>query len=131
LKEQEENTFLSRVKYDVFWGKVKLVGYTMKLRPDHMRLIAEAINLKYDEKIQSYYPSVEKSLLCDPEFGFKDGEHDPHKMLLTGFMYCEFAKNETAHMDNLWHLINPNFKSTVPIQAIRDTIADLLYIAID
>lgn len=70
MKEQEENTFLSRVKYDVFWGKVKLVGYTMKLRPDHMRLIAEAINLDYDGKIQSYYPSVEKSLFCDPDFGF-------------------------------------------------------------
>ena len=69
--------------------------------------------------------------MCDEKFGFKDGEHDPHKLLLTGFMYCDFAKNETAHMDNLWHLINPNFKATVSLNAIREAIADLLYIAID
>ena len=54
LKEVESNTFLSSVKYDIFWGKVKLVGYTMKLRPDHMRLISDAINLDYDGKIQNY-----------------------------------------------------------------------------
>ena len=39
IKEQEDESFLSEVRYDVFWGKVKLVGYTMKLRPDHMRMI--------------------------------------------------------------------------------------------
>lgn len=96
-----------------------------------MRLIQDAINLDYEKKIQSYNPSFEKYLLCDEDFGFKEGEHDPHKLLLIGFMYCAFTVNETAHMDNLWHLINPNFKAEVPIQAIRQTIADLLYIAID
>ena len=103
----------------------------MKLRPDHMRLISEAINLDYDGKIQNYYPSFEKYLLCDEDFGFKDGENDPHKLLLSGFMYCDFTTNETAHMDNLWHLINPNFKQTVPLEAVREVVKDLLYIAID
>ena len=34
-------------------------------------------------------------------------------------------------MDNLWHLINPNFKQTVPLEAVREVVTDLLYIAID
>lgn len=45
LREQEESSFLTNVTYDVFWGKVKLVGYTMKLRPDHMRMIEDDINI--------------------------------------------------------------------------------------
>ena len=45
IKEDEDNSFLSKVRYDVFWGKVKLVGYTMKLRPDHMRMIQNDINI--------------------------------------------------------------------------------------
>ena len=46
-------------------------------------------------------------------------------------MYCDFTTDETAHMDNLWHLINPNFKQTVSLDAIREAVSDLLYIAID
>ena len=102
----------------------------MQLRPDHMRLIQESINLDYDGKIQSYYPSTEKFLLCDTNFGFNEGVHDPHKLLLTGFMYCCF-ENEMTHMTNLWHLINPNFKQTVSLDVIKSTIEDLLYLAID
>lgn len=102
----------------------------MKLRPDHMRLIADAINLDYDGKIQSYYPSDEKYLLTDTDFGFSEGVHDPHKLLLTGFMYCSF-ENEMTHMTNLWHLINPNFKQTVSLDVIKSTIEDLLYLSID
>ena len=34
-------------------------------------------------------------------------------------------------MDNLWHLINPNFKKEVSLRVVKETLADLLYIAID
>ena len=51
-------------------------------------------------------------------------------MLLTGFMYCKFS-NEMEHMENLWHLINPNFKQRVSLRVIKETLADLLYIAVD
>ena len=29
LQDQEEDCFLADVDYEIFWGKVKLVGYTM------------------------------------------------------------------------------------------------------
>ena len=34
-------------------------------------------------------------------------------------------------MDNLWHLINPNFKAKVSLRVLQATLDDLLYIAID
>lgn len=130
LKDQEEHSFLANVRYDVFWGKVKLVGYTMKLRPDHMRMIQKEINIKYEEDILSFKYNDKKALLCDDEFGFQDGLHEPQKLLLIGFMYCKFD-NELSHMENLWHLINPNFKSKVSLRVLKATLEDLLYIAID
>ena len=89
--------------------------YVSRHLNDHMKLIAKAINLDYDGTVQNYQPSVEKFLLCDPKFGFSEGVHDPHKLLLTGFMYCAFASSAENHMQNLWHLINPNFKATIEI----------------
>ena len=95
-----------------------------------MRLISEHINLDYDKDILSYEKSEAKALLCDPNFGYVGGVHEPRKLLLTGFMYCSF-RNEIEHMDNLWHLINPNFKGKVSLDVIQSTLEDLLYIAID
>ena len=34
-------------------------------------------------------------------------------------------------MENLWHLINPNFKSKVSLRVLKATLEDLLYIAVD
>ena len=102
----------------------------MHLRPDHMRLISPSINLDYDKDILTYNKTEAKELLCDPNFGYVGGVHEPRKLLLTGFMYCSF-KNEIDHMDNLWHLINPNFKSKVSLEVIQSTLEDLLYISID
>ena len=34
-------------------------------------------------------------------------------------------------MENLWHLINPNFKQKVSMRVILATLRDLLYISID
>lgn len=45
-------------------------------------------------------------------------------------MYCKFD-DELAHMENLWHLINPNFKSKVSLRVLKATLEDLLYIAVD
>ncbi len=90
LKEKEEESFLSKVDYKVYWGQIKLVGYTMQLRPEHMRSIESNINLDYEKDILDYYPNDKKALLCDENFGFKDGLHEPQKLLLIGFMYCYF-----------------------------------------
>ena len=56
---------------------MKLVGYTMHLRPEHMRLIAKDINLKYDEEILVRKYNDTKGLMCDTQFGYKDGLHEP------------------------------------------------------
>ena len=121
---------MSKVDYKVFWGQVKLVGYTMQLRPEHIRSIDKSIGLDYEKDILDYHPNYKKALICDENFGYKDGFHEPQKLLMIGFMYCYF-RNEMDHMENLWHLINPNFKSRVSLRVINSTLEDLLYIAID
>ena len=45
-------------------------------------------------------------------------------------MYCSFY-DEMEHMENLWHLINPNFKQKVSMKTVRSVLEDLLYISID
>ena len=70
LKYSEENMFLSNVVYEDFWGKIKLVGYTMQLRPEHMRLISPFLNLDYDTDLLTRKQTVARSLLCDAKFGF-------------------------------------------------------------
>ena len=122
LRSQEEQFFLSQVKYDVFWGKVKLAGYTMKLRPEHMRMIAPAIRLDYEKTILSHKYNEEKGVLCDDNFGFENGVHEPQKLLLIGFLYCKFASDAASHMENLWHLINPNFKKDVSLRVLEQTL---------
>ena len=109
LADFEKNIFLSDVLYEDFWGKIKLVGYTMQLRPEHMEMIAPSINLDYENDLHNRSKSFARFLMCDPRFGFKDGLHEPQKLLLIGFLYCHY-ENEEEHLDNLWHLINPNFK---------------------
>ena len=62
----------------MYWSQVKLVGYTMKLRPEHMREIGPSIGLDYDNQIiKGKKYAVEKIVLCDSHFGFEDGLHDP------------------------------------------------------
>ena len=95
-----------------------------------MRLIAKDINLRYDEEILVRKYNDTKGLMCDTQFGYKDGLHEPQKLLLLGFMYCSFA-NEIDHMENLWHLINPNFKQKVSMKTVKSVLEDLLYISID
>ena len=51
-------------------------------------------------------------------------------MLLTGFLYCRIADQE-KHMENLWHLVNPNFKEQIRIKVLMETIDDLLYVSIN
>ena len=70
IRDKEQSFFLSNVSYEVYWSKVKLVGYTMQLRPEHMRLIAPDIGLDYENDILNYRPTLAKYLLCDEKFGY-------------------------------------------------------------
>ena len=65
IKEKEDSFFLNKVDYSVFWGQVKLVGYTMQLRPEHMRSIQNSINLDYEQDILTFTPNDKKALICD------------------------------------------------------------------
>ena len=102
----------------------------MQLRPEHMQMISPTLGIDYEKDLLGNQPSDAKRLLQDEKFGYHDGLHEPSKMLLLGFMYCTYDKIE-QHMENLWHLINPNFRTKVSIRVIRSTLEDLLYIAID
>ena len=131
IKQQEEEFLLATVPYDVFWSKVKLVGYTMQLRPEHMRLIAPHINLNYEKDLLVFSRTIAKQILADEDFGYNDGLHEPQKLLLIGFLYCQFKYDAEGHKENLWHLINPNFKKTVSMRVVEQTLGDLLYLSID
>ena len=91
LRSQDDDyseIFLACVDYQIFWDKVKLVGYQMDLKPDHMDQIKDDINLDTDLLSLTAKRNATKEMLCDEEFGFKDGKHDPYKLLLLGFLYC-------------------------------------------
>ena len=94
LCDQEAEFFLSRVNYEEYWGKIKLVGYTMQLRPEHMQMISPTLGIDYEKDLLGNQPSDAKRLLQDEKFGYHDGLHEPSKMLLLGFMYCTYDKIE-------------------------------------
>ena len=91
----------------------------MQLRPEHMRLIAPHINLDYEKDLLVFQQTIPKQILADEDFGYADGLHEPQKLLLIGFMYCRFKKSAEDHKENLWHLINPNFKKTVSMRVVE------------
>ena len=65
--EQERAFQLNEVDFNMFWSQVKLVGYTMKLRSEHMKEIGPSINLDYENEIinnNKQYDPV-KVIFCD------------------------------------------------------------------
>ena len=65
--EQERAFQLNEVDFNMFWSQVKLVGYTMKLRSEHMKEIGSSINLDYENEIinnNKQYDPV-KVIFCD------------------------------------------------------------------
>ena len=49
---------------------------------------------------------------------------------MIGFLYCKFD-DPLQHIQELWFMINPQFKATVPRSTVQQMISDLLYISID
>ena len=49
---------------------------------------------------------------------------------MIGFLYCKFD-DPLQHIQELWFMINPQFKTTVPRSTLRTLIKDLLHISID
>ena len=65
--EQERAFQLNEVDFNMYWSQVKLVGYTMKLRSEHMKEIGPSINLDYENEIinnNKQYDPV-KVIFCD------------------------------------------------------------------
>ena len=65
--EQERAFQLNEVDFNMYWSQVKLVGYTMKLRAEHMKEIGPGINLDYENEIinnNKQYDPV-KVIFCD------------------------------------------------------------------
>ena len=69
-------------------------------------------------------------LLCDPNFGFTGGNHNPHKLLIVGFLYCTI-EDTSDHMHYMWYLANPEMKSRALVKNIKTLIEDLLYVSVD
>ena len=72
LMEQEREFFLNEVDFNVYWSQVKLVGYTMKLRTEHMKEIGPSINLDYEKEIldNKNRSDPTKVVMCDKQFGY-------------------------------------------------------------
>lgn len=88
MRSEDDEFFLARVYFDDYWDKIKLVGYQMDLKPDHMEQIKDDINLDTELLSLTSGRNVTKEVLCDEDFGFNNGKHDPFRLLLIGFMYC-------------------------------------------
>ena len=89
MKRDDEDFFLSSVVYSKYWDKIKLVGYQMKLRPDHLEQIKDDIGLDTSllELVAPKNPV--KAVFNDDDFGYSEGMHVPRNKLLIGYMYCK------------------------------------------
>ena len=66
----------------------------MRMKPEHMRLIAPEININYDKDLLHHVWTEKKGILEDETFCMQDGRYLPDKLLLTGLMYCQYDDPE-------------------------------------
>ena len=70
LKDDDEDFFLSSVVYSKYWDKIKLVGYQMKLRPDHLEQIKGDIGLDTELLSLVAPKNPVKAVFNDDDFGY-------------------------------------------------------------
>jgi len=59
----------------------------------------------------------------------KDASYEPQKLLLVGFLYCDF-KNPDEHINDLWTTINPKLEDAIRKDHLKKVLEDLLYLSI-
>ena len=93
-----------------------------------MRAISDLINLDVDNLLTNP-KSYETLIYGDTNFSLHQGNYDPYKLLLVGFLYCTFSDVET-HASDMWLLINPKLYDTISKTTVKALILDLMYISI-
>lgn len=93
-----------------------------------MRAISDLINLDIDNLLTNPN-SLETVIYGDTEFTLHQGNYEPYKLLLIGFLYCNFSDAQT-HAADMWLLVNPKLFDTVNKSVIKALLKDLMYIAI-
>lgn len=60
------------------------------------------------------------------------GTFDPVRLLLTGYLYCHYNKDDDeAHLVDLWLLLNPRMLETVDREQVKTLLWGMMYISID
>ena len=101
----------------------------MDLNEEHLKAIAPEIRLDY-EKMQSDLNKGQALCYLDKKFAYQNGRHNVENLVLIGWLLCKHWDDATQATE-LWHIINPTLKETIPQRQVVDVVRRLCYIAID
>ena len=120
---------LHKIEFRAYQAAIKRFGYRMDLNEEHFKSISDEIALDY-EKMLAEKTKGQGLAYLDPKFSFKDGKHNVENLILLGWLLCRHWDDATQATE-LWHIINPTLRETVPRKEIVAVIKKLCYIAID
>eukprot|EP00347_Sterkiella_histriomuscorum_P000032 403377442 len=73
--------------------------------------------------------SQEYVIYGDPNFTYSQGEYFPQKLLMIGFLYCQYSDDDT-HADDMWLLINPKLDDHISREKVRQFVQDLMHVSV-
>ena len=120
--DQEQTFHLTQVKFKKYCAAIKKYGYNQShLEDRHMIAIGELISLNLSG-------NQERFIYKDGDFCFSYEKFGPLKLLLIGFLYCQYSDAET-HASDMWLLINPKLFDKVKKEKVEEIVKSLLYIS--
>ena len=94
-----------------------------------MRAIAMEIRLDVDA-MKDDPKSPWAIAYLDPDFAYQNDRYSVDRMILIGWLLCSHWSDETQSRE-LWHIVNPALEDAVPKADVTNTIASLLYVAVN
>ena len=91
--------------------------------------IASEINLDLNQ-MQQDDSSVFAITYQDENFAYQSKRYCVDKLVLIGWLLC-FHQSKEIQIDELWDIINPNFKEYVDKDYVMKYYEDLIYIAVN
>lgn len=130
IHNKEERFHLSKIKFHKYRAAIKKYAHNIeRLNDQHMRAISELIDLNMDDlltntKSQEYVIYGDEKLVCH------QGTYDPYKLLVIGFLYCQFSDAEN-HSFDLWLLANPKLHDTISKDKVKELVKDFIYVSVN
>ena len=94
-----------------------------------MRAIAMEIRLDVDA-MKDDPKSPWAIAYLDTDFAYQNDRHSVDRLILIGWLLCSHWSDETQSRE-LWHIVNPALEEVVPKADVINTIASLLYVAVN